>query len=218
MTLMSPGVRKLALVAHVSSSVGWFGAVVAFVALAVAGLGSQDPDVVRGAYLMMELTGSFVLVPLSLASLATGLVQSLGTRWGLVRHYWILAKLLINVVASAGLVTYTQTLADLADLAVESTSPGSAGALLASPTAVVHSGAALVLLVLATILSVYKPAGMTPYGHRKHREQRTLAQPHERDAVSTGSTADMLTTLADLKGRGLITDAEFADQKAKILS
>ena len=41
----------------------------------------------RGAYLAMDLIGWFVIVPLSLASLLTGLVQALGTTWGLFRHY-----------------------------------------------------------------------------------------------------------------------------------
>ena len=73
---LTPRLRKLALTAHVTSSVGWLGAVVAFLALSVAGLTSQDPQTVQGAYLVMELTGWVVLVPLSLASLATGLVCS----------------------------------------------------------------------------------------------------------------------------------------------
>jgi hypothetical protein len=90
--------------------VGWLGAVAGFLALAVAGLTSQDAQTVRAAYVTMELTGWFVLVPLALASLLTGLVQSLGTTWGLFRHYWVLAKLLINVFATIVLLLYTQTL------------------------------------------------------------------------------------------------------------
>src|SRR5918999_1675119 len=94
---MSPALRKLVLTAHVACSVGWLGAVAAFMSLAVAGLASDDLDVVRGAYLTMELTGWFVVVPLALASLVTGLVQSLGTNWGLFLHYWVFFKLAINI-------------------------------------------------------------------------------------------------------------------------
>jgi hypothetical protein len=93
---MTPRLRKLMLTAHLTSSVGWLGAVAVSFALGVAGLTSQDAQTVRGAYLTLELTGWFVLVPLSLASLLTGLVQSLGTTWGLFRHYWVLFKLLIT--------------------------------------------------------------------------------------------------------------------------
>lgn len=79
---MTPAARKLNLTAHVSSSVGWLGAVGAFLVLGIAGLISQDADTVRGAYLAMNLIGQFMIVPLSVASLTTGLVQSLGTQWG----------------------------------------------------------------------------------------------------------------------------------------
>jgi uncharacterized membrane protein len=118
---LTPRLRKLALTAHVTVSVGWLGAVVAFLALSIAGLTSEDPQMVRGAYLVMELTGWVVLVPLSLASLLTGLVCSLGSIWGLFRHYWVLFKLLINVVATIVLLLYMQTLDYLADVAAAAT-------------------------------------------------------------------------------------------------
>lgn len=172
---MPPPVRKLALTAHVTSSVGWLGAVVTFGALSVTVLVNDDEQVVRGAYLAMESTGWYVLVPLSLASLATGLVQSLGTPWGLFKHYWVLVKLLINVVATVVLLLYMQTLGHLAGLARAPLPGGDLGGL-RSPSPLVHAGAALVLLLVATVLSVYKPRGMTRYGQRR---QRALATRRE---------------------------------------
>ncbi|MBA3519246.1 MAG: hypothetical protein H0T75_16780, partial [Rhizobiales bacterium] len=97
---MTPSLRKFALAAHVTASVGLLGAVAGFLALAVAGLTSKDPQMVRAAYLATELTASFVIVPLCLAALLTGLVQSLGTSWGLFRHYWVLVKLLLTVLVT----------------------------------------------------------------------------------------------------------------------
>jgi ABC-type transport system involved in multi-copper enzyme maturation permease subunit len=176
---MSPRLRKFALTAHVVSSVGWFGAVVVFLALSIAGMTGEDPEAVRAAYLAMESIGLFVLVPFSIASLLTGLVQSLGTTWGLVRHYWILAKLLINVVASLILLMYTQTLASLADVASTNADLG----VLRSPSPVLHSVAGLVLLLAAAVLSVYKPRGMTRYGWRKQQKQRQAAQASRRAPV-----------------------------------
>ena len=177
--IMKPRLRKFALILHVTSSVGWVGAVAGFLALAVTGMTSQDVQVVRGAYLMMELTGRFVLVPLSLASLLTGLVQSLGTKWALFRHYWVLFKLLINVFANVVLLMYTQTLGYLAGVAAQTNGDLSE---LRSPTAVIHACGALLLLLIATTLSVYKPRGMTRYGQRKQAEQvlrpqHALSQP-----------------------------------------
>jgi len=169
---LAPGLRKLGLTAHVGSSVGWLGAVAGSLALGVAGLTSQDPQLVRAVYITMEWTGWFVLVPLSIASLLTGLVVSLGTRWGLFRHYWVVVKLGMNVFATVILLLYMQTLGYLAGLAAESTSSGGGLSGLRDPSAVIHGGGALVLLLVATTLSIYKPQGLTRYGQRKQRERR----------------------------------------------
>lgn len=158
---MGRGLRKLVLTTHVSSSVGWFGATAAFLALALSALGAPDARSAGGADLGMTWIASFVLVPLSFVSLLTGLVQSLGTEWGLFRHYWVLAKLSMNVFASVVLLLFVQRLGS------SSYAQGD------SPP--VHSVVALVLLLVATILSVYKPHGVTPYGWRKQQERRRAA-------------------------------------------
>ena len=167
---MSPRVRKLALTVHVVSSVGWLGAVGAFVSLAVAGLASDDSQTVRAVYIAMEATGWFILVPLAVASLVSGVVQSLGTAWGLFRHYWVAFKLAINLVATVILLLYMQTLGDLADRAAATAAAGGHLGGLRSPSPLLHAGAALLLLVVATVLAVYKPKGLTRYGWRKQRE------------------------------------------------
>jgi hypothetical protein len=175
---LTPRLRKLALTAHVTVSVGWLGAVVAFLALSVAGLTGQDPQTVRGAYLVMELTGWVVLVPLSLGSLATGLICSLGSAWGLFRHYWVLCKLVINVVvATIVLLLYMQTLDYLGDIAAATALSGTELRGLRDPSPVLHAAAALLLLLVATTLAIYKPRGMTRYGQRTQHRQRTLLLP-----------------------------------------
>jgi len=163
--------HKLALTAHVVSSVGWLGAVATSLALAVAGVVSEDLQIVRSAYVALEVLGWYVLVPFSVASLVTGLVSSLGTTWGLFRHYWVLAKLVINVFASIVLLMYMQSLEYLAGVAAQTSSAGDlAGLKSASP--VLHAGAALLLLLLATVLGVYRPRGLTRYGWRKQQAGR----------------------------------------------
>jgi hypothetical protein len=169
---MAPGWRKLALTAHVTSSVGWLGGVVVFLALAVVALTTGEAQVLRAVYLAAEPITWFVIVPFALASLLTGLIQALGTTWGLFRHYWVVFKLLLNVFATVVLLTYTQTVSYLAGLAAQpSTDLGE----LRSPTFLLHSGGALVVLLTATVLAVYKPRGMTRYGRRRH--QRTAPLP-----------------------------------------
>lgn len=170
---MSSSLRKLMLTAHVTSTLGWLGAIVGFLALAIAALTSQDIQLVRGAYLAMELTGWYALVPLCVASLATGLIISLGTPWGLFRHYWVLVKFVITVVAAIILFMYTQTLEQMGAMARDTTLTIND---LRNASPVLHSGLAVLALLVNTTLSVYKPKGMTKYGRRKQREQRTLGQ------------------------------------------
>jgi hypothetical protein len=161
---MTPAVRKAALTAHVVFSVGWLGAVAAFLILAVVGLTSQDAETVRGAYLVMEPAAWFVLVPLAFASLLTGLLQSLGTTWGLFRHYWVVFKLLITVVATTVLLVYMETFSYMAATAAD---PGADLEVVRNPSPLVHATLALLLLLVAATLAVFKPRGLTPYGRRK---------------------------------------------------
>lgn len=162
---MTPRVRKLALTTHVTSSVGWLGAVAAFLALAVAGLTNEDPQLVGAAYLSMELTTWAVIVPLSLAALLTGLVQSLGTTWGVFRHRWIVAKLALTVLATMVLLIHTEPIGRAAAAAAASTLSTSDLRPLRIQL-VADAGAAVVALLIATTLSVFKPWGLTSYGRR----------------------------------------------------
>jgi hypothetical protein len=166
---MTPGIRKFALTTHVASSVGWLGAVAAFLALAIAGLGSLDTQIVRAAYLAMHLTTWFVIVPLSMAALLTGIVQSLGTPWGLFAHYWVVTKLLLTVLATIILLVHTQPIDLVAAVAAQTTlGPGDLRQL--RMQLVGDACAALFVLLVTTALSVYKPWGMTSYGLRRQNE------------------------------------------------
>jgi hypothetical protein len=172
---MTHRLRKFVLTAHITFSVGWLGAVVAYLALAVAGVISHDVSMVRAAYLSLELLGWFVIVPFSLAALLTGLVQSLGTPWGLFRHYWILVKFLLTTAATIVLLGHMPAVSRMSGVAAETAlSSGDFCALRIQ--LVVHAAGGLVVLLAATTLSVYKPWGMTPYGRRKQDERRTVSQ------------------------------------------
>jgi hypothetical protein len=166
--IMTPRLRKFVLTAHVTFSVGWLGAVVAYLALAVAALTSQNAQTVRAAWIAMELTGWFVIVPFALASLLVGVVNALGTPWGLFRHYWVLVKLLLTVFATIILLLHMPTVSYFAGIAAGTNSANLAGL----RGELIHAGGGLLVLLVTTILSVYKPRGMTPYGRRKEHEQR----------------------------------------------
>jgi hypothetical protein len=174
---LAPSLRQLALTAHVTTSVGWLGAVIAYLGLAIAALSTESGQVVRSSYLAMELIISFIILPLSFASLLTGLVSSLGTTWGLFRHYWVVFKLVLNVLANTILLMYMQSITHYAGIAANTTLADADLLALRDPTHVVHSGGALVVLLVATVLAVYKPRGITPYGRRKQIEQRVKSLP-----------------------------------------
>ena len=104
--LMTPFFRKFGLTAHITFSVGWFGAVAGFLALAVAGLTSENPQIVVSSYISMDLITWFVIVPACFGTLVTGVIQSLATQWGLFRYYWILVKFLLTIVATIVLLAH----------------------------------------------------------------------------------------------------------------
>ena len=166
--MMSPGLRKLALTAHVTASVSWLGAVTAFLVLAIGGLTNDNPQMVRAAYLAGDVITGWVIVPLSVASLITGVVQSLGTPWGLFRHYWVVFKLVLNALATVLLFVHSRPIAYVAQAALE----GPLGAQDWRPVRIqliFDASAAIVVLLVAMVLAIYKPRGLTRYGIRKQR-------------------------------------------------
>jgi hypothetical protein len=162
----SPSTRKLILLAHVLSSVGWTGAVASFLALAITGLMSANSVAARAVYIAMEPVTSWVIVPLAIASLVTGLLLSLGTRWGLFRHYWVIFKLLISSFSLPLLFLHTGMIHRVAAAAMIG---GIYEADLRQDRIhlVVASFASLGALVGATLLSIYKPKGLAAFGWRR---------------------------------------------------
>jgi hypothetical protein len=187
---MRPGLRKFALAAHLAFSVGWIGAVVGYLALSVSAAISQDAQTVRSAWIAMELTGWFAIVPLAVASLLTGLVMALGTKWGLFRHYWVMFSFALTVLATVVLLLHMPTVSSLADVARQANGPPREGvgkhlyAQLAEGD-LLHPGIGLVVLLVIQVLNVYKPPGMTRYGRRKQGEQ---PRPLHQGALSQRGT------------------------------
>jgi hypothetical protein len=155
---LSPPVRKLTLTAHVIASVGWVGALAVFLAHAIASVSSEDEQIIRAAALAMGLSAWFVILPLSLASLTTGLVQALGTAWGLFRHYWVLFKLLLTAVATTVLLMKLGPIGYLADMAKEASFSG-ANLIGLRTSLAIHAVGGMVVLLAAVTLAIFKPAG-----------------------------------------------------------
>jgi hypothetical protein len=157
MISMTPRVSKLMLTAHITLSVGWIGTVAAFLALAIVGITANE-QVIRACYIAMELIARYVIVPFCIASLITGIIQALGTPWGLFRHYWVVVKLVLTLILTVLLMLHMKPISYVAQVA--------------SQTVLLHdqlkdlriqliadAGAAIFVLLAITTVSVYKPWG-----------------------------------------------------------
>src|SRR5262249_4290485 len=167
---MTPRLGKFVLTTHVVSSVGWIGALAVFLAHTIASLTSSNEQIVRAAWLAMGLCAWVVILPLSLTSLTTGVIQALGTAWGLFRHYWLIVKLLLTPLATGVLLLKLAPIDLLAEAASKPTfSTADLAGLQTSLLA--HAIGGLVILLTTTVLAIYKPRGVTPYGLRTLREE-----------------------------------------------
>jgi hypothetical protein len=155
---LTPRARKLLLASHVTSSVGWAGALAVFLAHAALSLSSQDTFVVRAAAFAMATSAWLVILPLSIASLVTGVVQAAGSAWGLLKHYWVVFKLVLTVLATAVLLSKLGPISQLALLSQDSGfSPVDARPL--GLSMLVHAVGGLLVLGAALVLAFWKPAG-----------------------------------------------------------
>jgi uncharacterized membrane protein len=172
---LGPRTRKVVLTTHVVAAAGWIGALAAYATLVVAALTSDSDDTVRSSFIAMELV-YYALVPLAATALVTGLVQSLGGSWGLLRHYWVLAKFVLTLIAITVMALNLRGVSDHADQASAAHGahmPGAASHQLR------HVIGGMGILLLAAILGKYKPKGLTRYGRRKRAElsMRTPDKP-----------------------------------------
>src|SRR5918995_6527856 len=87
--------RKLLLTVHVAASVSVLGADLVLLALGVASVGGADPVTI---YPAASLIAAWLVAPLALVALASGLALGLLTPWGLFTYWWVTIKLAIVAV------------------------------------------------------------------------------------------------------------------------
>ncbi len=151
---------KLALTAHILGSVGWFGIAVFVVFAFVASVVTGDAGLSNALVRTVE-TSPWLSIPVGVIAAATGVLLSLGTKWGLVRHWWVVAKIAISIIV---ILTDAFVLGHAAhDQLAAASSPRD----LYGPT-IAHA----VVLGVATLLSVLKPRGRTPWSRAKDASLR----------------------------------------------
>jgi hypothetical protein len=170
--MMSQAWRRASLAVHVATSVGWLGVAAAYLALNVPALASDDETTVRAAYLMMEQVAYYAVTPLAVLSLVTGVLQALGTPWGLLRHYWVVISLLITAFANLVLLLHLPAVAGVGHAARE---PATDVFRLGGD--VFHAAAGLALLLVPLVLNIYKPRGLTRRGWRAQQRHRETTSP-----------------------------------------
>ena len=153
---MTPKFLKVALTAHIISAIGWVGALSAFLVLALAGLVAEDPQTARAAYVANDLITRFAIVPFAFSALITGVIQATGTQWGMFRHYWVLFKIVIAMIAFSVLLMKTASIAYMADAAATLPDDNLRSLKLSLAG---HAVGGLLLLLWAAALAVYKPRG-----------------------------------------------------------
>jgi hypothetical protein len=170
---LSPFERKAALTAHVIASVGWLGADVVLLALGVAGLATADVPTRDAVYRTAWLLGPYVLLPFGLLALLSGVLLGLGTKWGLLRHRWVVAKL-VGTLGAVVAVTFAllPTLHSAYAGVAAGRGPGDAAySLVAAPSV------ALALYTAMTVLSYWKPRLGSRPGRATARPSRGRRPP-----------------------------------------
>ena len=156
-----PKLRKAILAVHVATSVALIGNTASVIVIAIRA-GTSDAADAQPLY-QSGLELAFVLaIPLTFASLITGLALGLGTRWGLLRYYWVVTKLalLVAVILTGSLAVgpWLRHLADASGNGLEHEALG------AERWQVTLAGAAnLVFVIAAVCLAVFKPWGHLPW-------------------------------------------------------
>jgi hypothetical protein len=180
---MSRRRRKLVLTLHVITSVGWLGAAIAMTVLLVAGFITRNPALRHSAFTFMHVYDLAIMIPLGYLALVTGVLLSVGTNWGLLKHWWIVVKLVLTVavLVFAGVFTSGWVLEAVARTTEHPMAGlGALAVRLGANVAAFNT----VFWTTATI-SVYKPWGPTPRGKRKLAERAATKQA--RDASQTMS-------------------------------
>lgn len=163
---LSPNTYKTLLAAHILTSVSWLGIVVAKIALGLAAVSATQVNVEDVLVIYTSIMNP-LFPPAAILTILTGVLLSLGTRWGLLDHYWVVAKLILSIAVIVTAVRIGDRMLEQT-LNVPAGSLGNdrallgvvATALTALSMSIAHAG----MLALATILSVFKPWGRTCFG------------------------------------------------------
>ncbi|WP_415947660.1 DUF2269 domain-containing protein [Streptomyces sp. KLOTTS4A1] len=153
--------RRATLVVHVTAAAGWLGLTLGLLALAAAAITTDSAATTEAAVRSMKLFADWLVIPLALLTLLSGLLLSLGTQWGLARHRWVYVKFWLTLATTAA---STFALRPGVNHNAEIVSAG--GALPDATDLIMGPIVSLTAYVFMTVISILKPWGLTRRGRR----------------------------------------------------
>jgi hypothetical protein len=170
---LAPAARKAVLALHIVAGIGWMGVDIALLVLLISARTTNDAALVLSAFNAIGMIVPIAVPPLSLSILATGIILGLGTRWGLVRYWWVLLKLLLSLVMTVLVfVSLVPAVSSMAVLTATTVSADTARASLGVlPTMLLFPPiVSFLMLGVAVILSIFKPWQRTPWSSERGHE------------------------------------------------
>ena len=166
---LGPRTRKGVLVVHIVSAGAWIGMDVVMGVLVFTVLGTNDDNVKALCYRALELFAVWPLLTTGLVCLASGVVLGLGTKWGLVRYWWVAIKLALNVLLTALVpVALRPQVTEAAEQGRRFAAGESAS--LAVGDLIFPPIVSPTLLLVAFVLAVFKPWGLIRKGRASGRD------------------------------------------------
>jgi hypothetical protein len=164
------------LAVHLTTSVGWLGAILAYLVLDLAVSTNADPRSARWQWQAMDMVVSRAIVPLAGGAILTGLIMGLGTSWGLFRYWWVLISLLLTLFAAVVLLSEAEGIRGVAAIASDGRVPDAEFRTMRGTLP--HSIGGFTVLFVVQVLNVLKPRGLTPYGWRRQHDERRRTSPN----------------------------------------
>ncbi|MBM7553354.1 hypothetical protein [Thalassobacillus pellis] len=84
--------RRWLLIFHLLFCAIMFGNMVTFLLLSIAASSTEDSNLMEACYQIMHLLSETSVRASTFATIITGVLLSVWTKWGLFKYYWILAK------------------------------------------------------------------------------------------------------------------------------
>ncbi|MFF7046281.1 DUF2269 family protein [Streptomyces massasporeus] len=154
--------RRAALVVHVTVSACWLGLTLGLLALGITAATTGSPATVEASVRAMKLFADWLLLPVAFLTLLSGLLLSLGTKWGLARYRWVYTKFWLTLATTTATVFALRPGVNSAVTAVAAGGPlPDAGDVLFGPVV------SLSAYIFMAVISVLKPWGKTGRGRKR---------------------------------------------------